>query len=521
VTEALEPAYASVPGASPRSEGTDLLALAPLGLDARALRAGAPSAQVLLTGVGPRRARAAAARARAVDASAVAILGAGGAVDPSLEPGELVVATEVRHPGGSVPCPAAGIIAGMLCRAGLSVRLGPIVSHPHGVLRSERARLRASGALAADTESAWLAEAAGDRPLCVLRAIVRSRHPSVGWPLGTVASGARANRALAKASWVLERWAASVRPRQVLLAAPRASCAGVERAIDIVGRELDNGAAPLYVRKQIVHNAHVVGELERRGAIFVDEVDEVPADAELVFSAHGVSPAVRHAARERRLRVVDATCPLVAKVHAEARRFAAAGYTVVLIGHAGHEEVEGTIGEAPESFRLVGSLEEAERVEVPDPGRVAYLTQTTLAVDETQAIVDALRRRFPSLIGPPSDDICYATQNRQDAVRLIARQCDLVLVVGSRNSSNSTRLVEVARREGAAAHLIDDETDIELEWLEGAETVGVTAGASAPEPMVQQVVQALDGVGDVSVSERAVTRESVHFKLPPLAPRAG
>jgi 4-hydroxy-3-methylbut-2-en-1-yl diphosphate reductase len=258
----------------------------------------------------------------------------------------------------------------------------------------------------------------------------------------------------------------------------------------------------------------VVAELEQRGVVFVQELDEVPEGATAVLSAHGVAPAVRGVAADRQLDLIDATCPLVGKVHREARQFADAGYTIVLVGHAGHDEVDGTVGHAPERIRLVATVEEAENVQVEDPERVAYLTQTTLAVDETRAVIDVLERRFPGLVGPRSDDICYATQNRQDAVRGIAPECDTVLVVGSRNSSNSNRLVEVVRRQGTPAYLIDDEEDIELSWLDGAQTVGLAAGASAPERLVQRVLSALGGLGPLEVEERSVARETVRFGLP-------
>jgi len=492
-----------------------LLVLTPLAVDRRAVRAGAPSARVVVTGIGPRRARRTAWRAAALAGAGVGVVGACVAIDPELEPGDLVLASEIRHPRGVIDIPAAGIVAGVLRRSGIDVKVGPIVSHPHALLRSERVRLRSSGALAADAESAWLARAAAGRPLCVLRSVVRSRHGSVGRPLGTVTSGARANRALAACAWALERWAEAIAPRTVALAATRASCAGVERAVDAVELSLARRrGAPLYVRKEIVHNAHVVADLERRGAVFVDEVDEVPAGAPVVFSAHGVAPSVRAAAAARDHEVIDATCPLVAKVHAEARRFAHAGYTIVLIGHAGHEEIDGTLGEAPDRTVLIDSVEAVERLDVDDPDRVAYLTQTTLAVDETRAIVEALRRRYPKLVGPRSDDICYATQNRQDAIRELAPACDVILVVGSSNSSNSTRLVEVAGRAGCDAHLIGDETAIDPGWLAGARTVGLSAGASAPEALVQRVARALRGLGATRVEERRVAREFVQFKPP-------
>jgi 4-hydroxy-3-methylbut-2-enyl diphosphate reductase len=269
------------------------------------------------------------------------------------------------------------------------------------------------------------------------------------------------------------------------------------------------------VRKQIVHNAHVVASLEERGAIFVDDVDDVPRGATVIFSAHGVSPAVRARAAERDLDVVDATCPLVAKVHAEARRFASAGYEIVLVGHEGHEEVDGTFGEAPDQMHVIASPEDVGDLPFADGASVAYLTQTTLALDETATVVDALRDRFPALAGPASSDICFATQNRQDAVRALAADCDLIIVVGSANSSNSRRLVEVAERAGCRALLVEDAGEVPPELLAGARRVGLTAGASAPEALVDDVVSALGGLGGVTVNERAVTTEDVQFKLPP------
>ncbi|MEV6343034.1 4-hydroxy-3-methylbut-2-enyl diphosphate reductase [Actinoplanes sp. NPDC051851] len=303
-------------------------------------------------------------------------------------------------------------------------------------------------------------------------------------------------------------------PRTVVLAAPRSFCAGVERAIDMVRHVVRLRGAPVYVRKQIVHNAHVVADLEAEGAVFVDELDGVPDGATVVFSAHGVAPAVQAEAERRGLDVVDATCPLVAKVHAEARRFGARGDTVILIGHRGHEEVEGTLGHAP-GIRLVRDVAEAAAVTVDDPARVSYLTQTTLAVDETAGVVDTLRDRFPRLRGPDSEDICYASTNRQSAVAAIAAECDLILVVGSANSSNSQRLVEVARRLGTAAHLIEDASGIDPAWLRGAGTVGVTAGASAPPHLVDGVVAALAAAGPIDVREQTAEPETITFLVPP------
>jgi 4-hydroxy-3-methylbut-2-enyl diphosphate reductase len=302
-----------------------------------------------------------------------------------------------------------------------------------------------------------------------------------------------------------------MRPLTVLLAAPRSFCAGVERAIETVEHALRQRGRPVYVRKQIVHNAHVVAELEAQGAVFVDELTEVPPGATVVFSAHGVSPAVRAEAALRELDVIDATCPLVTKVHAEARRFAARGDTVLLIGHAGHEEVEGTLGEAPEHTILVEDVAQARSVTVPDPDRLSYLTQTTLAVAETEEILAVLRARFPRLRGPASDDICYATTNRQQALSTVAEDADLVLVIGSSNSSNSLRLVELARRAGTPAYLIDDASDIRPEWLAGVRTVGLTAGASAPPRLVDEVVAVL---GPGTVAERETATESIRFTLP-------
>jgi 4-hydroxy-3-methylbut-2-enyl diphosphate reductase len=298
---------------------------------------------------------------------------------------------------------------------------------------------------------------------------------------------------------------------EVLLAAPRSFCAGVERAVDMVDQALHLHGPPVYVRRQIVHNAHVVARLEARGAIFVDELDQVPDGATVVFSAHGVAPAVRDDAARRGLGVIDATCPLVTKVHTEARRFAARGDTVLLIGHAGHDEIEGTLGQVP-GIRLVSSAAEAATVEVANPRRVSYLTQTTLAADETAAVVGVLKARFPGLTGPDTDDICYATTNRQQAVTAIAASCDVVLVVGSANSSNSQRLVEVARRHGTPAHLIEDAGEIRPEWLAGVRTVGLTAGASAPPHLVDEVITFL---GPDRVTEHRVADENVTFLLPP------
>ncbi len=302
--------------------------------------------------------------------------------------------------------------------------------------------------------------------------------------------------------------------QRVLLASPRGYCAGVERAVDTVERALRLYGEPVYVRKQIVHNAHVVRELEEHGAVFVDSVEQIPEGATVVFSAHGVAPAVRQAADARGLISIDATCPLVTKVHTQARRYAAAGYTIVLIGHAGHEEVEGTMGEAPEATVLVESAADAERLQLPPDARVAYITQTTLSVDETHEIIDVLRRRFPQLQGPAREDICYATSNRQWAVKELLDEVSLLLVVGSRNSSNSVRLVEVARAAGVQAHLVDDAGEIDDAWLEGVDAVGVTSGASAPERLVSDVCDWFRDRGVSEISEHRSAYEDVAFKLP-------
>jgi len=303
-------------------------------------------------------------------------------------------------------------------------------------------------------------------------------------------------------------------PRTVLLAAPRSFCAGVERAIEIVELALSQRGAPVYVRKQIVHNTHVVAELEAKGAIFVAELDSVPDGSCVVFAAHGVSPAVRRDADARGLDVIDATCPLVAKVHHEARRYAARGDTIILIGHSGHEEVQGTVGEAPEAIVLVESEEDVSTVEVADPDRVSYLTQTTLSVTETDRIIAALRRRFPRLRGPASEDICYATSNRQTALADIAGRSQLVLVLGSQNSSNSRRLAELAADAGADSHLIEDVDQIDPRWLDGVTVIGLTAGASAPPHLVSEVVAHLRALGPIEIEENPVTIEEVSFTLP-------
>jgi 4-hydroxy-3-methylbut-2-enyl diphosphate reductase len=507
-----------------------LTVLAPMIFEAAALRRGlshaaraaelaelaelAAAVRVVQVGVGP----ASAGRANRRLGSApgpVLIAGVSGALAPGLAPGDIILASELREPDGTrLPCADPAILASILRAAGLRVQIGPVASSPTIVTGAARAALAATGALAVDMESVWLARAAGSRPVSVLRVVLDSPERELRKPLATLTGFMEALRSLACVAAQLPAWTGLFAPREVILAAPRASCAGVDRAVEIVERILADRGAPVYVRKQIVHNLHVVADLEARGAVFVDELAEVPSGATAVFSAHGVSPAVRAQAGDRDLRVIDATCPLVAKVHAEARRFASAGHQIVLIGHQGHEEIEGTFGEAPERTQVIATPEEVATLQIDHPDRVAYLTQTTLAVDETAEVVDALKARFPAVASPASSDICYATQNRQDAVRSLAADCDLVLVVGSPNSSNSVRLVEVARRCGTRAELVEDAAQVGPELIATAGRIGLSAGASAPEALVQGVVSALRGLGDVAVSERTVAREEIHFKLP-------
>src|SRR5271154_479799 len=306
----------------------------------------------------------------------------------------------------------------------------------------------------------------------------------------------------------------AVSGKKIILLTPRGFCAGVVRAIDVVKIALDLYGAPIYVRKEIVHNRHVVDELRDAGAIFVEELEEVPSGARVIFSAHGVSPAVRAQARERNLQVIDATCPLVTKVHLEAVKFAKKGYTIVLIGHKDHDEVIGTLGEAPESTVLVSTVEDVDRLEVKDPDRVSFITQTTLSLDETKDVVDRLRERYPNIQGPAAQDICYATENRQLAVKAVVPLCQALLVVGSQNSSNSRRLVEVCGKMGVPAYLIDDLSEVKPEWLEGVNTVALTAGASAPENLVQELIESLQDRGFNHLEEMEIKEEDVRFNLP-------
>jgi 4-hydroxy-3-methylbut-2-enyl diphosphate reductase len=495
----------------PEATSAGLLVLAPLRFEASAVRRGLrePSSRVVRTGMGAAKAARLAAESKPEPFGPMIVMGTAAGVDPDLKPGDLIVATEVSDGATVVPLPGADLLAAELRREGLPARAGKLVTVSGMVKASQRSKLAAKGFIAADMETAALVGAADGRPVAVIRAVSDS-----GFGPGMISGGLAALRSLRLAAPVAERWAAACARRTVLLAGPRSFCAGVERAIEIVERALELRGAPVYVRKQIVHNTRVVADLEQRGAVFVDELDEVPDGATVVFSAHGVSPAVRQDADGRGLSVIDATCPLVSKVHAEARRFAREGYTVALIGHAGHEEVEGTLGEAPDSTVLVETAADVAALRPRDSQKVAYLMQTTLAVDEAADVAEALRGRFPRMRAPGSDDICYATTNRQVAVRAVAEDADLVLVAGSKNSSNSVRLVERSQRAGTPAYLIDGATDIELSWLSGVSVVGLTAGASAPPAVVSEIISALSGLGPVTVTERVTTTESVQFGLP-------
>ena len=494
---------------------TGLVVVAALRTEYASLVGRVPGATVERCGMGPERVRRWLPRLHELAPDALVVAGVAGGLDPSLRPGDVVVASEVRDHRGRIVLRAASPLVAELRRMGMRVHYGPMVSTDRIVGGAEREKLARTGALAVDMESAEVVRSLGgeaDRPpVAVVRVIVDTVHTPVA-RLATVSAGARALMVLRRLAPALRRWADLAGPRRVVLAAPRSFCAGVERAIDIVEQALRRYPRPVYVRRQIVHNAHVVADLQSQGAVFVDELEEVPDGTTVVFSAHGVAPAVRDEAARRQLTVVDATCPLVAKVHTEARRFLGRGDSVLLIGHDGHDETEGTLGEG--KITLVQSPEEAERIEVDDPAKVAFLTQTTLAVDDANQVVDVLRRRFPLIESPPTEDICYATTNRQDAVRAIADESDLVLVVGSQNSSNSLRLVEVAQRCGTQAHLVDDAGGILPEWIGPARTIGITAGASAPPHLVDEVIGMLRALGPVEVDERVVTHEDIKFTLP-------
>jgi len=500
-----------------------LLVLAPLRLEAATLGPGASvsvgpaTLMVRRTGMGLEKAAQAARRyaaSREGQANGVAVAGLGGALVAGLAPGDLVVADRVMDAHGSVIAhlASAPLLAGELRRSGLNARTGTVVSADHIVSGDERQMLAALGAEVVDMESSAIAAASWGAPLAVLRAV----SDTPGRELLS-ASGARgalaALRSLRAARLALARWAAATGEREVLLAEPRSFCAGVRRAIETVERALESYGPPVYVRRQIVHNAHVVARLEGAGAVFVRELGEVPDGARVVFSAHGVGQAVHDEAGRRGMVTIDATCPLVTKVHNEARRFAAAGRQVVLVGHEGHDEVEGTLGTVP-GTTLVTTAAEVATLALDATVPTAVVTQTTLAIDEVADVIDALARRFGDLARPAASDICYASQNRQEAVRAMAPDCDVVLVVGSPTSSNSTRLVEVARRSGTDAHLVDTEADVCLPWIAGARRIGITAGASAPEALVARLVECLAGLGPTHIEERSTGNERVFFPLP-------
>jgi 4-hydroxy-3-methylbut-2-enyl diphosphate reductase len=478
----------------------------------------AADATVERCGMGPRRVRRFLPQLDRLNPDAVVMAGVAGALDPALRAGDVVVATEVQDVEGAVPVAAGAPLVAELRRRGLRVHHGPIVTVDKLKLgHTDRAALAAHGAIAVDMESAPLVRGVHARPDPVPVAVVRVIVDTVDTPLlrmQTVPAGIRALRVLRRVGDALPGWAGLAAPRQVVLAAPRSFCAGVERAIDIVDAALRRFPHPVYVRRQIVHNAHVVDDMQRRGAVFVNELEEIPNGSTVVFSAHGVAPAVRAEAARRELNVIDATCPLVAKVHTEARRFVAKDKQVLLVGHAGHDEVEGTLGQAPGAITLVQDAAEAAQVEVRDAGKVAFVLQTTLGLDEAAATVSALRRRFPLIESSASDDICYATTNRQRAVAAIVPDCDVLLVVGSANSSNSQRLVEVAEGKGTPAYLIDDASEVLPEWLNDAESVGITAGASAPAKLVDDLIETVRAFGPISIREHVVTTEDLTFTLP-------
>jgi 4-hydroxy-3-methylbut-2-en-1-yl diphosphate reductase len=440
---------------------------------------------------------------RMAAAGPLLIAGLAAALTDDLRPGDLVVADELRTPGGVIASPAGPLVYGAVHRLGLRARLGPVLSTAHGADDSGVAA--ACGALTVDTESADLAHLAPAGQTVALRVVGDPDSASRGLtPLRTLRAAAPA----------MNQWAAATGQREILLASPRSFCAGVERAVQIVQRALQRFGAPIYVRRQIVHNTHVVRELQSRGAVFVDELDMVPDGNTVVLAAHGVAPAIRRDAEARGLQVIDATCPLVEKVHSEVRRYTARGSTVFLIGHSEHEEVVGTRGEAPDSVVVVSDPAEAGTVQPADPAKVAYVMQTTLAADEAEHTASVLRERFPAIATPRHDDICYATTNRQAAVREVAQRCELVLVLGSQNSSNSHRLAEVAEKCGPPAYLVDDISAVDLRWLAGVRRLGITAGASAPPHLVDELVSCLAGLGPITVDEVNVTSETTRFALP-------
>jgi 4-hydroxy-3-methylbut-2-enyl diphosphate reductase len=429
-------------------------------------------------------------------------------------PGTVVVADRVLTEDGTevAVLDSCLTIAAELTALGAPVVVGPVISSVDGATTPERrAMVDETGALAVDRATTPLLHAPWDIPSAAVFVIADNARTGREW--GALRSGSSARSRLEQVGVVLERWGQAISSRRILLAGPRSFCAGVERAISTVERALELYGAPVYVRRQIVHNRHVVEGLEQRGAVFVQELDEVPRGALAVLSAHGVSPRVRAEAVERDLQIIDATCPLVSKVHNEVKRFSAQGFQMVLIGHPGHDEIEGTLGES-DDIAIVTEPGDVDRLEVRDSEKIAYITQTTLSPSDVSSVVSRLTERFPAIVGPRSADICFATQNRQDAVVTIAPECDLVLVIGSSNSSNAARLVEVSERAGCRAVLIDDERQLRLEWFRGARTVGVTAAASSPPQLVDRVVHAVRGLGSAEVESRITRTENVTFPLP-------
>jgi 4-hydroxy-3-methylbut-2-en-1-yl diphosphate reductase len=494
-----------------------LTAFAPLRAEQAAVRRGLPDAVVVRTGMGVTRA-AAAAHEAVLGHGPVAVLGVAGGISPDVKPGDVIVASEVRGDAGTYPCPSAPLLASLLRREGHRVHVGPLATisgTKPTTSPQERQALQDAGVLAVDMETAPIAAAAAaaGAPFAAVRCITDTAAAPLIHP-GIVKRGVVALRTLRRLAPLVQKWASAADSREIVLASPRSFCAGVERAIDTVAAALERFGSPIYVRRQIVHNAHVVQDLERRGAVFVQELDEVPDGSRVIFAAHGVAPQVRSEAVNRGLRFIDATCPLVAKVHQEVRRHADLGRTVFLLGHNDHEEVVGTVGEAADRVVVINGMDEARAVTVPDQSRVAYAVQTTLAVDEAEQVAQELKKRFPAMVAPPTDDICYATTNRQKAVREVAADTDLVIVVGSPNSSNSARLVEVAERAGTPAVLVDDACELDLDRLRGVRRIGVTAGASAPPGLVDELVHCLSGLGSIKVHERVTVTEDIRFALP-------
>lgn len=507
------------PGGTPKasSEASRLLILAPLEIEARALRVSTSdrgdTTQVVKIGMGSKKAAQAAKHLADRAGGAVAIAGLCGGLLPGVDRGDIIVASEVRGPNGAViVLPSAPAVAQALRLAGLNVRVGPILSVKHAVFGSRRGRLGRSGAMGIDMESYWLLQGltdvdqhgkdpvAASASFCVIRAV--SDTIGAGLFGGMVPTGwLKACRSLRRCGAALEVWASAVGSRQVLLARPRSFCGGVKGAIRLTEEALAINGAPVYVLHEIVHNRHVVDHFKERGVVFVPDIAEVPAGELLVFSAHGVGQAERERAARRGLRVVDATCPLVAKVHAKAKSFAERGLHVVLIGKKGHDEVMGVMGEAPDSIQLVENLEDIEQLDLDGGRNIAVLTQTTLIPHQVEDLIAALEQRFPGRIVPPGLDVCYASQERQHAVRRVAPHCDLMLVLGSPNSSNSKRLVEEAAQVGTSARLVDDESEVDLAWLSGVQTLGLTAGASAPESLLERMIDFVGSLGECDVRE--------------------